>query len=278
MTATPDPAGVITPVLPLRQPPRRLLPASSTKAGARSAASASSFRSRAADIVVRAPISPSAIRVRHHDRHAGSRRRHHARAAAPPTTAPAPPSQLDEGGLAQRRERVVLPIARRRHRRACADLAVEIRVRHHDRHAGFRRRYHPFRSPRATALAFSRRRGQNSRPSPFAPVRPRAQTTNPSVQRAPAVPRGQCRQATEVAATTRGHRELGRRGRSRPQSPRPLRSRSLAAEAPKGGRPSPFAPVRTSTRQTSSCRESRHRAAVVEARPRAARRHVVRRP
>ena len=170
MTATPDPAGVITPVLPLRQPPRRLLPASSTKAGSRSAASASSLRSRAADIVVRAPISPS-----------------------------------------------------------------EIRVRHHDRHAGFRRRYHPFRSPRATALAFSRRRGQNSRPSPFAPVRPRAQTTNPSVQRAPAVPRGQCRQATEVAATTRGHRELGRRGRSRPQSPRPLRSRSLAAEAPKGG-------------------------------------------
>ena len=59
MTATPDPAGVITPVLPLRQPPRRLLPASSTKAGSRSAASASSFRSRAADIVVRAPISPS---------------------------------------------------------------------------------------------------------------------------------------------------------------------------------------------------------------------------
>ena len=151
--------------------PRRLLSgADSTTASARRAASASSLRSSAAEIVVRAPISPSAIRVRHRGRR-----------------------------------------------------------------AGFRRRYHPFRSPRATALAFSRRRGQNSRPSPFAPVRPRAQTTNPSVQRAPAVPRGRCRQATEVAAITRGHRKLGRRGRPRPQSPRPLRSRSLAAEAPKGG-------------------------------------------
>ena len=124
MTSPPPSVDVTTPVLPLRQPPRRLLPASSTKASARSATSGSSFNSRAADLVVRAPISPSAIRVRHHDRHAGSRRRHHARAAAPPTTAPAPPSQLDEGGRAQRRERVVLPIARRRHRRACADLAV----------------------------------------------------------------------------------------------------------------------------------------------------------
>ena len=151
--------------------PRRLLSgADSTTASARRAASASSLRSSAAEIAVRAPISPSAIRVRHRDRR-----------------------------------------------------------------DGFRRRYHPFRSPRATALAFSRRRGRNSRPSPFAPVRPRARTTNPSVQRAPAVPRGRCRQATEVAAITRGHRKLGRRGRPRPQSPRPLRSRSLAAEAPKGG-------------------------------------------
>jgi hypothetical protein len=124
MTATPDPAGVITPVLPLRQPPRRLLLASTTKASASSAASASSFRSRAADLVVRAPISPSVIRVRHRDRHAGFCRRHHARAAAPPTTAPAPPSQHDEGEREQRRERVVLQIARRRPHRACADLAV----------------------------------------------------------------------------------------------------------------------------------------------------------
>ena len=57
-------------------------------------------------------------------RNAGFRRRHHARTAAPPTTAPAPPSQHDDGERAQRRERVVLQIARRRPRRACADLAV----------------------------------------------------------------------------------------------------------------------------------------------------------
>jgi hypothetical protein len=117
-------AGVTTPELPLRQPPRRLLLASSTTASARSAASASSFRSHAADLVVRAPISPSAIRVRHRDRHAEFRRRHHARAAAPPIIAPASLSQLDDAERAQRRERVVLSIARRRPRRACADLAV----------------------------------------------------------------------------------------------------------------------------------------------------------
>jgi hypothetical protein len=117
-------AGVTTPELPLRQPPRRLLLASSTTASARSAASASSFKSNAADLVVRAPISPSGTRVRHHDRHAEFRRRHHARAGAPPTTAPAPPSQLNDGERAQRRERVVLQIARRRPRRACSDLAV----------------------------------------------------------------------------------------------------------------------------------------------------------
>ena len=124
MTSQPPSVDVTTPVLPLRQPPRRPLRASSTKASARSDASAPSFKSGAADLVVRAPISPSAIRVRHHDRHAGFRRRHHACAAALPTTAPAPPGQLDEGERAQRSERAVLQIARCRPRRACADLAV----------------------------------------------------------------------------------------------------------------------------------------------------------
>ena len=89
MTSPPPSVDVTTPVLPLCQPPRRPLRASSTKASARSDASASSFKSGAADLVVRAPISPSAIRVRHRDHHAGFRRRHHARAAALPTTAPA---------------------------------------------------------------------------------------------------------------------------------------------------------------------------------------------
>ena len=91
---------------------------------ARSTASASSFKSHTTDLAVRAPVSPSGFRVRHRDRHAEFRWRHHARAAAPPITAPAPPSQLDDGEHAQRRERVVFPIARRRPRRACADLAV----------------------------------------------------------------------------------------------------------------------------------------------------------
>ena len=169
MTATPDPAGVITPVLPLRQPPRRLLLASSTKASASSAASASSFRSRAADLVVRAPISPSAIRVRHHDRH-----------------------------------------------------------------AGFRRRYHPFRSPRATALAFSRRRGQNSRPSPFAPVRPRAQTTNPSIQIAPAVPRGDAAKRQRLPRSLAATASLG--GEAAPaRSPRAPRARVLSPQRPQKG-------------------------------------------
>ena len=63
-----------------------------------------------------------------------------------------------------------------------------------------------------------------------------------------------------------------------PAVPAPLALAFSRRRGPKRGGPSPFAPVRTSTRQTSSCRESRHRAAVVEARPRAARRHVVRRP
>ena len=132
MTATPNSADVITPELPLRQSPRRLLRASSTTASALSAASASSFRSYAADLAGRAPISPSGIRVRHRDHNAEFRRRHHVHAfapptctwisllllskrvgaAAPPTTAPAPLSQLDDGEHAQRRERVVLPIAR----------------------------------------------------------------------------------------------------------------------------------------------------------------------
>ena len=77
MTSPPPSVDVTTPVLPLRQPPRRLLRPSSTEASARSAASASSFRSRAADLVVRAPISPSAIRVRHRDLHAEFRLRYH---------------------------------------------------------------------------------------------------------------------------------------------------------------------------------------------------------
>ena len=102
VTATPNSGGVITPELAPRQPPRRLLRASSTTASALSAASALSFRSHAADLVVRAPISPSAIRVRHRDRHAEFRWRHRARAAAPPITAPAPLSQLDDAERAQR--------------------------------------------------------------------------------------------------------------------------------------------------------------------------------
>jgi hypothetical protein len=124
MTATPSPGGVITPELAPRQPPRRLLRASSTTASALSATSSLSFRSHAADLVVRAPISPSGIRVRHRDRHAEFRWRHRARAAAPPITAPASLSQHDDAERAQRRERVVLSIARHRPRRACADLAV----------------------------------------------------------------------------------------------------------------------------------------------------------
>ena len=60
------------------------------------------------------------------------------------------------------------------------------------------------------------------------------------------------------------------------RSPRAPRARVLTPQRPPKSRPYPFAPVRTSTHQTPSRRESHHRAEVAEARPRAARRHVMR--
>ena len=159
--------------------PRRLLSgADSTTASARRAASASSLRSSAAEIVVRAPISPSAIRVRHRDRR-----------------------------------------------------------------AGFRRRYHPFRSPRATALAFSRRRGQKQ-PTVSVRASPAASSDDESV--GPASP-GRAQRA--MPPSDRGCRDHSRPPRAwaaRPLPPAVPAPLALAFSRRRGTERGPTVTVRAS--------------------------------
>ena len=107
MTSPPPSVDVTTPVLPLRQPPRRLLqPARRRRARAAPRARRPSNR---------APPTSSCVRRSRRRQSAcvimtatpDSARRHHARAAALPTTAPAPPEP------ARRRRARAAPRARR---------------------------------------------------------------------------------------------------------------------------------------------------------------------
>ena len=108
-----------------RQPPRRLSRADTATASERRAASTSSLRPSAADLVVRAPVSSSA-NARSRDP-AEFRRRPRAPCGRPAASASHRAGSLSrhgDGERAPRREHVVAATERRRPRRACAGLVV----------------------------------------------------------------------------------------------------------------------------------------------------------